>query len=565
MARDERNVQDELRALSVDLAHNRIDRKGFLRRAGALGISSTLASSVLLASEGAVASEAAPRAAQTLVYGPLGDTANYDTITNGYDYSSPPFSQIYEGLTTYVPGKGWNASNLLASSLEKSKDGRTYAFKLKSGVEFHGGFGELTANDVKYTFERAAGKQKVYPNAPKSIVSYYGGDMPGLVGVKVTGKYAGQIVFKEPFAPFDRITLPYATSGMIVSQKAIAKYGAKAVKTPIGTGPYEVASYTPNQQMVMQKFGKYSGLQDALGAKYDFDEIRFVMTALNAAPKGQALTVPLQSGSVDFTPALSSLDTKRLASNSGFNVYAAAKPLDYFYLALDVKNPKLKDVRVRQAIAAAIDVDQVIQANRYPASTRLDALIAKQMGVGYWAGAPRAKRDVAKAKSLLKAAGVSKLSINLATPSIANVLGDPNAVMQVIQSNLKDAGITVNIIETPPDSYVAKAGFGELAWSSFGGAPDPYYQFEWFTCSQIGVWNYASWCNPVYGRLENKLGTTSDPAARGRIAIQMQKLMQQGQGFLWMHTGVLYAAGKKNVGAVFDTNGNPALQYFKAM
>ena len=187
------------------------------------------------------------------------------------------------------------------------------------------------------------------------------------------------------------------------------------------------------------------------------------------------------------------------------------------------------------------------------------------MGIGYWAGrrAPAARCR----ESQVVAAGGGSLGAlaRLATPSIANVLGDPNAVMQVIQSNLKDAGITVNIIETPPDSYVAKAGFGELAWSSFGGAPDPYYQFEWFTCSQIGVWNYASWCNPAYGRLEDKLGTTSGPAARGRIAIQMQKLMQQGQAFIWMHTGVLYAAGKKSVGAVFDQNGNPALQYFKAL
>jgi peptide/nickel transport system substrate-binding protein len=564
MAGNEQAQRDELRVLADDLAQSRIDRGGFLRRASALGISSALASSALLATEASVAA-AASRASRTLVYGPLGDTGNYDTITNGYDYSSPPFSQIYEGLTTYVPGKGWNASNLLATSIERSKDGRKYAFKLKSGVEFHGGFGELTASDVKYTFERAAGKQKVYPGAPKSIVSYYGGDMPKLAGVKVTGKYSGEIVFHDPFAPFERITLPYATSGMIVSEKAIAKAGSKVTRQPIGTGPYEVASYTPNQQMVLQKFSGYSGLQDKLGATYAFDEIKFVMTALNAAPKGQALTVPLQSGEVDFTPALSSLDTKRLASNSAFHVYAAPKPLDYFYLALDVKNEKLKDVRVRQAIAHAIDVDQVIQANRYPSETRLDALISKQMGLGYWAGAPHATRDVAKAKSLLQAAGVSGLKLQLATPSIANVLGDPNAVMQVIQSNLKDAGITVNIIETPPDSYVAKAGFGELAWSSFGGAPDPYYQFEWFTCSQIGVWNYASWCNPAYGRLEDKLGTTSDPAARGRIAIQMQKVMQQGQGFVWVHTGVLYAASKKGVSAVFDQNGNPALQYFKAV
>src|SRR5437870_5513037 len=72
-----------------------------------------------------------------LTYGPLGDGQNYDTATNNYDYPSPPFQAIYEGLSVYPPGPEWKAQNLLAKSIELSSDGKTYAFTLKEGIPFH--------------------------------------------------------------------------------------------------------------------------------------------------------------------------------------------------------------------------------------------------------------------------------------------------------------------------------------------------------------------------------------------------------------------------------------------
>jgi peptide/nickel transport system substrate-binding protein len=555
-----------LRALAEDVVAARTDRREFFRRAAALGVSVPAASALLAACSGSNSATSSSGAATskggTLTYGPLGDGENYDPLLNNYDYPSPPFPAIYEGLTTYPPGAQWTAKNLLAESLERSADGKTYKFKLKPNIHFHHGFGELTASEVKYSFERAASIQPLYPNAPKSAVSYYAGDFPNLIGVKVTSKYEGEIRFKEPFAPLETITLPFATSGYIVPQKAVVHYGSKFPQHPIGTGPYEVASYTPNQEMVLQRFADYGGADSDLNVPKQYDEIKMVLTPLNALPKGESLTVALQSGQADFTTNLGQLDVNRLKGNSSFTTYAAPAGLNYFFLSIDVKNPKLQNVKVRQAIRAALDIPQVIQANRMPADTRLNALISKAEPVGYWAEAPVYSRNVAQARQLLSEAGVSKLTLDIATPSISTTPGEPNQVMQLIQSNLKDAGITLNIIETPPDAYVAKAGFGDLAWTSFGGAPDPYYQFEWFTCSQLGVWNYASWCNTQYTSLEGQMATEADNAKRGQIAVEMQKLMDEDVPYVWISTQVVYAASKSSVKAVFDANGNPQLSYF---
>ena len=553
----------EVEALAEAVLSSRIDRREFFRRSALLGVSASAAGGILAACSSST-SPSSTRAQKggTLVYGPLADGENYDPSTNIYDFPSPPFSSVYEGLLAYAPGT-LNAGNLLAQAVEKSADGKTYTFTLKQGVQFHHGYGEVTAADVKYSFERNAGLRKLYPGAPKSAVSYYAGDMPGLEEVKVTGKYSGQIVFKEPFVPFQTITLPWATSGYIIPQKAVEKYGSAWARHPVGTGPYQVASYTPNSEMVLQRFADYSGANAKLGARNWFDEIRIMLTPLNSVPKGEAATVALQSGQADFTPNLGALDIQRLRGNSAFRTYSPAAPLNYSFLALDVQNPKLKDVRVRQAVRYALNIPEIITVNRLPSSTRLNSLISKQMGAGFWADAPVYARDVPKAKALLAAAGVSNLTLEIATPAIASAPGEPNQVMQVIQSNLKDVGITVNIIETPPDSYIAKAGFGSMAWSNFGGAPDPYYQFEWFTCSQIGVWNYASWCDKKYTALENKLGTTADAAEREKISIDMQRLIDQAASFVWISTGIGFAASKSSVMAVFDRNANPLLHYFQ--
>jgi peptide/nickel transport system substrate-binding protein len=549
-----------------------LDRRRFLRGASLIGASAVGIPALAGCSSPSTDATFAPpfasprpaaRQGGRLTVGPMGDPGNFDPTTNLFDYPQMPLSCIFEGLTAYPAGqRGWTPQNLLATSLDQSSDGRRYRFTVKEGVQFHQGFGEMTAEDVKYSFERAAGLVPLYPGAGKSAVSYYSSDFSGLIGIEVTGRYSGEMHFKEPFVPLDTITLPFASSGWITSQKAIATYGAASAQKPVGTGPYEVSHYSPNSSMTLRRFEDYHGGNRALGAHNAFSEVQIVLTPSNARTTGQALTVPLESGEVDFTDGLGQLDVELLADDAAYTAYRPEAALNYFFLAMDVKHPALQDLRVREAVRYAIDVDEINLANRVTTRERLRMPVPRELEVGYWAGAPAYPRDLTRATELLKEAGAEDLSLTIATPNLSLTAGDPNAVMQVVQANLKDVGIHVSVVEVAPDSFVSQPGAGALLWGNYAGAPDPYYQLEWFTCDQIGVWNYASWCDRTYTHLLGTLGSTTDPADRHDVAVQMQKQMDDAASYVFTSSAVNYALSASDIHAVFDGNGNPQPHYF---
>ena len=175
----------------------------------------------------------------------------------------------------------------------------------------------MTAADVKYSFERNAGLAAALPGrAEERRLLLRRRHARTAQRSRSPASTPARSIFKEPFVPFETITLPWATSGYIMPQKAVEKYGSAWPRHPVGTGPYEVASYTPNSEMILQRFADYSGANAKLGARNWFDEIRMMLVPLNSTPKGEAATVALQSGEVDFTPNLGAADIQRLSSNS---------------------------------------------------------------------------------------------------------------------------------------------------------------------------------------------------------------------------------------------------------
>jgi peptide/nickel transport system substrate-binding protein len=247
-----------------------------------------------------------------------------------------------------------------------------------------------------------------------------------------------------------------------------------------------------------------------------------------SVPAGQATSLPLEDGEVDYlggVGGISAEDAKRLSSSGKFRVAFEASEFNYLFLSMNVQNPKLKDIRIREAIRHAIDVPSMLAVTSQAASTRMNALIAKGM-VGYWADAPVYHRDVQKAKSLIAAAGANGLELNL-TPVNAGL-----AAVQVIQANLADIGLKVQIVQNPPVSPLNDK-HNDMSLNGYGGAPDPYYQFEWFTTGQIGLANPAFWSNKAFDRLEVVLGAQPDPAKRAKIAIEMQKLMDASAAFVF--------------------------------
>jgi peptide/nickel transport system substrate-binding protein len=551
-----------LARLAREYHGGQIDRAEFLRRAALLGLSASAVAPLL-----ATHADAAGTGSRVLRLGPYSIWGNYDPATNNSDGWTFPFATIYESLRAFKLGTT-QPVNVLAESIDVSKDGKKIAFTIKQGIPFHHGYGELTAEDVKYSFERAAGFGKLYPDAQKGNVndtSWYPGDFPGLQEVKVTGKYSGVVIFKQPFSPFFSITLPYSTSGMIISKKAVEKLGRNAWVQdpvgglPVGTGPYMVASHTPNKEVVLQRFAEYGGAASAMATSYDWDEIRVTLIPSTGMTAGEAVTVPLQAGDVDFTTGLGARLAQSLAGNAKLQTFARRQVSNYNFLFLNVQHPNLRDLRVRQAIRYAIDVPSLIAVQGEPQSSRIYGCVPPQLQSGHWADAPRYNRDVAKAKSLLQQAGVSSLRVDL------DASGGGKPVGELIQANLADIGITANVLLVRPKNWVTDVNVAQITYVGYLGGPDPYYNLEWFASSQIKFWNWAFWVNPEFDRLLAQLGLVIDPAKRSQIAIRMQQLMDQSGGFIWINSPVEHAAGTLHVKPAYDWDGNEALHLFKAV
>ena len=163
---------------------------------------------------------------------------------------------------------------------------------------------------------------------------------------------------------------------------------------PIGTGPYEFVKWTPKQKIVVKKFADYAGSNKAYVKGKTFDTIEFLpITDDSAAETG------LQAGDIDFS-RISNASVHRFKKLSNLKTYVNAS-LDYYFITMNVTDKTLKDLRLRQAIRLAVDVPGIIAAAYDDKWEQAYAIIPKSMGLGYWAGAPKYKRDVDAAKKLV--------------------------------------------------------------------------------------------------------------------------------------------------------------------
>lgn len=541
----------DIRSLVTDLTDNKIGRRQFLSRAMALGLSGSAASVLLAAcggsspgSSGGNGQAAAKPPTTTLTYRPQNDIQDLDPAFWVSQDDVIVFDCVYEGLVTFKPGT-WNVVNQLAESFEPSSDGLKFHFKLKRGIEWQKGYGEVRASDVKFSYERIAGLTKPKLNSP------YSGDWSALDSVQVTGPYEGTIVLKQPFAPLMHSTLP-ATSGKVMPEKAVTALGKKFSTSPVGSGPYEFVSWVPKQHTILKKFDKYSGANSAFAAKAPWTTIETqVIDSDNTAFEA------ISSGSVAFgyiPPAL----VQQAQSSGSLHVYSRPT-LNYYFLAISQKN--IPNLNLRRAIRSAIDVPGIIKAAYNGKYTRAYGIIPQSMGVGYWAGAPHYDQNVSLAKEYLRKSGETNVTLTLTVP---NDQPDESAA-QVIAANLEQIGIKVNIQPQDSATFDAIPGNGgggphrQLVYSNFVSEPDPYWSFIWFTCAQIGLWNWSDWCNPQFTSLLDKALKTYDTAKRDQLYIQASKLWDAQSNIVWIGYPTWYFATQPWVRPSLRPDGYPYL------
>ena len=285
---------------------------------------------------------------------------------------------LFPKLIEYKSGTKWEWELSAAESIEQVDD-LTIKFTLKPGLKWTGDYGEVTAEDVKYSYERYLDKKLDSPNK---------GDWASLDNVEVTGKYSGIIHLKTPFAPIWWSTLPF-TGGAIVSKAATEKAGGKFTTDPGATaGMYKIESWKPRESTVLVPHDGWNGKKAA------YDKITILPIT---EPK--AAEIAFEAGEIDVTDvAMSSVENLKKSRPKGSNLVTRPSA-DYTWLGLNIANPKFKDVRVRQAIVKAVDVEAILQGAYFGVPTRSKGMVAPGL-LGHRDSYVPPARDVKGAKHL---------------------------------------------------------------------------------------------------------------------------------------------------------------------
>src|SRR6266446_2002405 len=351
------------------------------------------------------------------------DTLDPHSSTIGQSQAISRF--LYRGLTRFAikDGKVTTAEVEpdLAESWTISPDGTLWAFKLRRGVQFHKGFGELTAEDVKFSFERQIRR------APGTR---FGVNLEVIKAIEVVDPYTVQITLKA-FDPVFPLRMAGYQQGYIVSKKAVEKHGEQFKWNPVGTGPFYFDRHSPREKVVLKAFDKFHG------GRPQIDEINYF-----DVPEDATKLIGLEKGTFDLLyPEAVTADFADQVKKMGA-VIDRRGPGGQERFYINMTKPPFDDIRVRKAFMHAID-RKAIKETMYPGG--LARVATSCLPSGYFGHIPMEfpEHNPELAKKLLAEAGHPN-GFTIKNYFISKSFFYPK-VLTLAQEQLKKVGIIVEL------------------------------------------------------------------------------------------------------------------------
>jgi peptide/nickel transport system substrate-binding protein len=473
---------------------------------------------------------------------------SYDPVDASGFLDEMLYGCIYRKLIQYAPGDDWEYQLDLAETIAQDTP-TTISFTLKQGQMWSDGFGEITAEDVKFSLER-----HVDPDMNSRIAP----DLGTFTHVEVTGSHSGILHMERPFAPIWTIALPYL-AGTILCKRAVEEAGGKieTAVPPTVSGPYRVVEHRLGERWVFEPNPDFSG--DAP----DFSRVD-IITIDDAA----AAEIAVEAGDVDFS-SVGPGSVARLEANPPAGTSMSMHPsLFYIWIGMNMDHPKFADIRVRQAIQHAIDVPTIIEAAYYNVAEPSTGIIAPGLIGHRPASLVPPEADYARSRELLTEAGIDRLEVTL------NVLNDVTwtTSAQVLQATMAQAGIDVSIEVHESGSFWSLGNEAdgdrwqtlELIMNRFSMTPDPYYATAWFITEQVGDWNWERFSNEEFDRLHEEALSETDPDVRDTMYRRMQDLMEESGAYRFITHGVTPNLYSDNIAPATRPDGLPLIQFFRS-
>ena len=393
------------------------------------------------------------------------------------------YANVFEGLTRFGPDGA--VLPALAERWDVSGDGTVYTFHLHDGVTFHDGTA-FDAEDVKFSLDRARAEDSA--NAQKALFA-------GIESVEVADPLTVTVTLSSPNGNFP-FNMAWGDAVILAPETA-----DEAATAPVGTGPFRLGNWVQGDRVELVENPDYWGTKPALKRA----TFKFISdpTAAFAA---------MMAGDVDAFPNFPAPETlPQLGADPRFSVIVGSTEGETI-LAMNNRQPALSNVKVRQAIAHAIDRQEIIDGAMFGYGTPIGTHFAPH-NPDYVDLTGLSAHDPEKAKALLAEAGVSDLTLRLALPppTYARRGGE------IIAAQLREVGIETEISNLEWAQWLEQVFRGkdfdltivshtEPADINIYARPDYYFQYG----------------DADFVAIMDRLNLTTDPAQRSDLLKQAQ-------------------------------------------
>jgi peptide/nickel transport system substrate-binding protein len=397
-------------------------------------------------------------------------------------------------------------------------DSLTYIFYLRHGVKFHDG-SPLTSRDVKWTFDSLLGGK---------VRSTRGAAYRFVDRVEAPDDFKVIFHMKEPDAAL-MWNLTDGAVGIVPSGS-----GSEISRQPIGSGPFKFVSAETDKEVIIERNNDY------WDEKPKLDRVRFAVV-----PDATTEALELRKGSGDIASNSLNPDTVLTLKREPFLAVEHAPGTEVQYLGFNLRDPILKDVRVRQAIAYALDrrpmIDYLWRGEARPARS-----VLPPQSWAYNGDVPAYDHDPDKARALLDVAGYPatdgvRFHITMKTSTTEST----RLMAAVMQQQLREVGVALDIRSFEPATFFADVTRGAfqlygLRWVGGNQDPDIFYVFHSSRFPPNGA-NRGFYSNPKVDALIDRARREVDPKVRKPLYAELQRILADELPYvdLWYLDNVL--------------------------
>ncbi len=428
---------------------------------------------------------------QVVTYGiDFGDLGTLDPhiVNVGYLHM---LQGMFNSLVRYPLGDMGNVDGIepdLAEKWEVASENRIWTFHLRKGVKFHKGYGELTAEDVKFSFER----QKDLP---------WGGEYKHVEKIETPDKYTVKFTLKHS-DPFFLQKLINYHGGHIVSKKAVEELGKKFATYPVGTGPFQADSYSSGDKYVLVRHEAY------WKGKPIIEKIiyRFMRPLASR-------TIAIENGEIDMCPGPFQMDWTERLKKAGITI-DGLRIGQQEYLCFNMTRPPLDNKKVRLALVHALcleGLDELWGVNHDSYRSFIPPYLVGHLPDDQIPEKYCYPCDTGKAKQLLKEAGYPD-GFDMGAV-VASPRADEVPAVEVFQDQLKEIGVTfnINVVDHSAMHKRIRDDVNAIVWYNGSRPSATVYLRQWYHSDSIVLKKTAVTNFSHYGEIDcDQDGDVSD-------------------------------------------------------